>query len=177
MYWPLRFGSTGSVLPPSSELFGRRAVIGVSVRRARARSCSRSLQLAAEGADVDVHRDALVEAAVVRVDLALRSFVATSQMKPMRGAQLFFRLNDALPIAVADVLPFPADAGVDREFGAGLQRVLRVERRVDRVRLGRQRQGDLPGRSDRPGRIPARDRSRSSGGGSRSIPVARPCSL
>ena len=113
------------------------------IRRARIEVVAEALDFATERPDVDVHRDALVEAAPVRVDLAA---VVARHVPDEADAwrPVLIQLERGLVVAVADVLAFPADAAVDREDVPDLPAVLRVERNVARVRLRGERQRDRP---------------------------------
>src|SRR6185369_8579838 len=90
---------------------------------------------------------ALEEPAPVRIELAA---VIPCHIPDEADARrpVVFQIERGLLVAVANVLPFPADSGVYRQSGASFPRVLRVERGVVRVRLRCERHGDLPRRWD-----------------------------
>ena len=124
---------------------GRRARVGDEVHRRRVEVVAEAGRLAAERPDVDVHRDALVEAAPVREQLAAsvpREVPDDSQS----GCPVLGEVDRRLAGAVADLLTLPADARIDREVRGRPPAVLQVERAVVGLRLGHQRDCRLPGR-------------------------------
>src|SRR4029079_4160786 len=94
---------------PAEERRATCGRIGNRVARSRVEVVAEALHLSAEGPDVDVHRDGLVEAAVVRVDLAP---VVPGHVpdEPHARCPVLIQLERRLVVPVADVLAFPADA-------------------------------------------------------------------
>ena len=113
MYCPFRSGSAG-VASTQERLRTRSCRILQVVGGVGAEVVAEALDLAAERADVDVHRDALEEAAPVRIQLAA---VVPRDIPDEADARrpVVLQIERGLLIAVANVLPFPADSGVHRK--------------------------------------------------------------